>query len=35
MTLGNIGGRSPGAFLLVLMVLDQFTKTFDGFSIEL
>src|ERR1700686_1913674 len=34
-TLGNIGGRLPGAFPLVLMVLDQLTKTFDGLSIEL
>jgi hypothetical protein len=34
MTLGNVGGRLPGAFLLVMM-LDQLTKAFDGFSIEL
>ena len=34
-TVGNIGGRLPGAFLLVLMMLDQLTKTFDGISIEL
>jgi hypothetical protein len=34
LTLGNVGGRLPGAFLLV-MVLDQLTKTLDGFSIEL
>jgi hypothetical protein len=32
--LGNIGGRLLGAFLLV-MVLDQLAKTFDGLSIEL
>jgi hypothetical protein len=32
--LGSIGGRSPGAFVLVLMVLDQLIKTFDGLSIE-
>ena len=34
-TVGNIGGRLPGAFLLVPMMLDQLTKTFDGISIEL
>jgi hypothetical protein len=34
-TVGNIGGRLPGAFLLVLMMLDQLTKTFNGISIEL
>jgi hypothetical protein len=34
-TLGNIGRRLPGAFLLLLTVLDQLTKTFDGHSIEL
>jgi hypothetical protein len=33
--LGSMGGRSPGAFVLVLMVLDQLIKTFDGLSIEL
>jgi hypothetical protein len=34
-TLGKIGGTLPGAFLLLLKVLDQLTKSFDGLSTEL
>jgi hypothetical protein len=34
-TLGKIGETLPGAFLLLLMALNQLTKSFDGVSTEL
>jgi len=35
MTVGGIRGRLLGVFLLLLVVLDQFTKAFDRLSIKL
>ena len=34
MILGSVRGRLREAFLLVLKVLDQLTKAFDGLSIK-